>query len=205
MATPGAWTPCKANCSCTSARDAARGRGAGAGAGRRRCRMAAAACTADDRRALRRVTETLSSMAATPPRRLPAGARSQRSLRPCVLWLAPPRGKAATTFDFPTFSEFRLFGTRPCIAGALGSPGQKSKLMALGVRPMGASHDCSRSAFFWEVDKQVRHEMVDPNGGLSGAQGASPSGYEGEPAVLDGTSRRSKMTTGDVALGRTDA
>ncbi len=82
--------PCKANCSCTSAGDAARGRGAGAGANRRRCRMAAAACTADDRRALPRVTETLSSMAATPSRRLPAGARSRRSLRQCALWLAPP-------------------------------------------------------------------------------------------------------------------
>jgi hypothetical protein len=45
-------------------------------------------------RGLRRVTVTPSSMAATPPRRLPAGARSQHSFAPCALWPAPPRRRA---------------------------------------------------------------------------------------------------------------
>ena len=52
--TPGGWgspeirgsTPCKADCPCTSARDAEPGRGAGARASRPRCRTAAAGCTA---------------------------------------------------------------------------------------------------------------------------------------------------------------
>ena len=71
----GGSTPCKADCPCTSARDAARGRGAGARAGRRRCRTAAAGCTAACRRARRRAIRTPSSTAATPPRRSPAAAR----------------------------------------------------------------------------------------------------------------------------------
>jgi hypothetical protein len=39
----------------------------------------------------------------------------------------------------------------------------------------------------------MRSEMVDPDGWLSGAQGASPSDDEGKADVLGGTSRRSKM------------
>jgi hypothetical protein len=80
--------------------------------------MAAAACTADDRRALRGVTETLSSMAATPPKRLPAGARSQRSLRPCALWLAPPSGRAAERFNNP--KVFGIQAVRHSVPVSLG-------------------------------------------------------------------------------------
>ena len=47
----GGTTPCKANCPCTSARDAVHGQGAGARAGRPRCRTADAGCTAESRRA----------------------------------------------------------------------------------------------------------------------------------------------------------
>jgi hypothetical protein len=49
--------------------------------GRRRCRTAAAGYTVGSRRALRRVIRTPSSMDATRPRRLQAGARSRRSCR----------------------------------------------------------------------------------------------------------------------------
>src|SRR5262245_35269192 len=91
---PGGWgsqqnggsTPCKVNCPCTAARDAARGRGTGAGAGRRRWRTAAAGCTATCRRARPRVIGTPSGTGATRPRRLPAGARSPPSFARCVLW-----------------------------------------------------------------------------------------------------------------------
>ena len=54
----GGSTPCKTDCPCTAAHDAAPGRGAGAGAGRRRCRTAAAGCTAARRRARRRAIGT---------------------------------------------------------------------------------------------------------------------------------------------------
>jgi hypothetical protein len=83
--TPGGWgsleirgsTPCKANYLCTSAGDVERGEGAGTGASHPQCRTAAAGCTAECLRALRRVTGTRSSMAATRQRLLHDGERLQ--------------------------------------------------------------------------------------------------------------------------------
>jgi len=91
---PGGWgsaeirgsTPCKANYPCTSVGGVERGQGAGVGADRRRCRTAGADCTGGRHRALRRVTTTLSSTAATRPRRLPAGERSRRFCGPRELF-----------------------------------------------------------------------------------------------------------------------
>jgi hypothetical protein len=42
----------------------------------------------EDQRGRRMVTGTPSSMPGARPRRLPAGARSQRSFAPCALWRA---------------------------------------------------------------------------------------------------------------------
>jgi hypothetical protein len=75
-------TPCKANCSCTSAGGVERGPGAGAGAGRQRCRTAAAGCTAVPLRARRRVIATPSSTGVTRPMPSRTGARLQNSCAP---------------------------------------------------------------------------------------------------------------------------
>jgi hypothetical protein len=84
-----------ANCPCTSVRDVVLTAGRpGSRAGTQRWRMAGAGCTVEQIRGRRRVTGTPSGTAATPPRRLPADARSQHSFAPCVLWPALPRRRA---------------------------------------------------------------------------------------------------------------
>jgi hypothetical protein len=73
-----------------------------------------------DCEALRRVTETPSSMAATLPRRLPAGARSQRSFGLCALWPAVPRRRASAKPPDKLPITYILATNRPSVLSSAG-------------------------------------------------------------------------------------